>query len=83
MKLVLAPLLQLPCHLGYHQKRNLEYKASKLGGAFLQLESQPEPEATTASTSETTESSSGIHRGGVTSWRDFRAEKYILIPKEA
>jgi len=29
-------------------------------GAFLQLESQPEPEATTASTLKTMESSSGI-----------------------
>ena len=37
----------------------------------------PEPEATTVSTSDMTESSSGIHRGGVTSWCDFRAEKYL------
>jgi len=50
-------------------KKKLRIQGQQTLGAFLQLESQPEPEATTASTSETTEGSSGIHRVGVTSWR--------------
>jgi len=69
--------VNIPCAWSISQASTSTFTAAACHLGCHQLESQPEPEATTASTSEMTESSSGIHRGGVTSWCNFRAEKYL------